>query len=341
MKTKRWLLSVALLSLIMSFFIFTINYIVDPYNITKYNLLDIKYKFARDDRTEKLNYFKTLDRFDNILIGSSRVYSINPEVVTKLIGGSTYNFGVGTATIEDILGIVKYLEKNHKLPKNLIIGIDFYTFNPDLPPNKYFLKNKELNFLSYANYQENYISKFFSLDAFRASIKTLRNHFSTKNAIPRFKKNGWGGIYQDYAKKSIDLNFIYEKKELNKNKTLFYSDFKYSSIDKKRIAYLEEVKKIVAENHINLFIFNTPLHPIVLNIMKTDKNLKLALKEFLLYLNTFENFVNLYDDKDIYNNLKNFDGATHTSANAGDMILYKVLKGYSHINHTKPFLKYK
>ena len=147
---KKWILKSILSAFVIIVFIFGFNYIIDPYNMTKYNLLNIKYKFARDDRTEKINFFKTLDKFDNILIGSSRVYSINPQKVSELIGGTTYNFGVGTATVEDHLGILLYLQKTDKLPKNLIIGVDFYTFNPDTPPNSYFLTNEELNFLSYS-----------------------------------------------------------------------------------------------------------------------------------------------------------------------------------------------
>ena len=163
---KKWIILFFILSAFLASLIFSVNFIVDPYNITKYNLLHIKYKFARDDRTEKTNYFTSLPRFDNIMIGSSRVYSMNPTTVSNILGGTTYNFGVGTATVEDHLGILLYLQKQHKLPKNLILGIDFYTFNPDTPPNQYFLANKELNFLSFNNYHEDYLAKFFSIDAF-------------------------------------------------------------------------------------------------------------------------------------------------------------------------------
>lgn len=177
-KSKKWINDTLLLCLFCIGILFSFNYIVDPYNITQYNLLKINQKFARDDRLEKVNYFATLPKFDNILIGSSRVYTIDPKYVNQKLGGTTYNFGVGTASVEDHLGILLYLKKLNKLPKNLIIGIDFYTFNPSIPPNKYFLKNTELNFLSYdLSADSDYWSKFLTLDATRASWKTLKNHF--------------------------------------------------------------------------------------------------------------------------------------------------------------------
>lgn len=323
--SKRWIKIAFIGVFFFSFFISTINFIVDPYNITKFNFLNIQYKFTRDDRTEKINYFSKQNKFDNIMLGSSRVYSINPQVVNNILGGTTYNFGVGTATVEDILGVLLYLKRNNKLPKNLIVGIDFYTFNKDVPPNKYFLKNKELNFLSYKKYHEEYLEKFFSFDALRASAKTLNNHFFHKDQKPRFNALGWGGFYQDYSNITLDPNLVAEKKEIFNNETLFFSNYSYKHIDPKRIQYMEKIKAICKEKNINLYIFDTPLHPYALKIIESNQNLNQALQEFITYLNSFKHFTNLYHDPELYSNLKNFNGATHTTSNAGDMIMKKVL----------------
>lgn len=322
---KQWIIKTLFLTFLLSSFIIIINFIVDPYNITKYNLLNIEYKFARDDRTEKVNYFKKLNTFDNIMIGSSRVYSMNPEIVSNLMGGKTYNFGVGTATVEDHLGIIKYLEKENKLPKVLILGVDFYTFNPKIPANKYFLKNKELNFLSYSNYSEDYLSTLFSIDSFRASIKTLKKHFKNENHKPRFDSLGWGSSYENYDKRDIKNDLFVAKKELKENIESFLSNLKYEYIDKKRISYYEEIRAICKKNNIDLYIFNTPLHPILLKTLEENVKTKNALKEFLEYFSTFDNFKNLYNNEFIYSDLRNFHGTTHTSSNIGDYIIKTVL----------------
>jgi len=323
--SKQWILYTLLSVFFCSLFIIAINFMVDPYNITKYNILNIKYKFARDDRTEKVNYFKTLNKFDNILIGSSRVYSMNPLQVSKVLGGTTYNFGVGTATVEDHLGIIKYLERENKLPKNIIIGIDFYTFNPNTPLNSYFLRNKELNFLSYKGYDAEYMSKLYSIDALRASIKTLKKHLFDKNERSRFDSLGWAGTYEDYSNKNMDTALIRVKKELKENLNRFYTNLTYGHIDKKRVQYYEKIRKFCKEKNINLYLFTTPLHPILLEILERNERTKNALEEFNTYLSTFQNFQNLYHDEELYHELKNFHGATHTTSIAGDLILKKVL----------------
>lgn len=327
MKIKKWIFLIFTLTFSLSIFIISFNFIVDPYNITKYNILDIKYKFARDDRTEKVRFFKTLEKFDNVMIGSSRVYSINPKVVSTTLGGSTYNFGVGTASVEDHLGVIKYLKRENKMPKNIILGVDFYTFNPDIPPDKYFLKNKELNFLSYSNYQENYLSKLFSIDSFRASFKTLTKHIK-KEGNPRFDRLGWSGKYEDDALRDMQKENILVKKEIDEEIEKMYSDLKYSHIDEKRIKYYEEIKQTCKKYNINLYVFTTPLHPLLLKRLEGNKRTKEALFEFISYLESFENFENLYSQKLLYDNLINFHGATHTTTNAGDIILDIVLKNH-------------
>lgn len=330
MSHKQWIVFFFKTVTILSVLIFLLNYIVDPYNITKQNLLGLKYKFISDDRTEKVAYFKTLQKFDNIMIGSSRVYSINPKKLSELLGGTTYNFGVGTATVEDHLGILKYLIREDKIPKNLIIGIDYYTFNPDIPPNSYFLQNKELNFLTYTQQDKGLMfTKLFSLDALRGSVKTIKyNYF--KKFTPRFDTNGWAGRYEDYTKRDQKRDLIKVKEEIQKdNLQLYFTHSKYKHIDAKRVAYYEEIRALCEQYGIELYLFTTPLHPYLLQTLQKNPNTRNSLSEFVSYLSSFEHFTNLYHNKQIYNDLRNFHGSTHTSSNCGDTILEIILQGNS------------
>ncbi|MDX9744079.1 MAG: hypothetical protein RBT59_09700, partial [Arcobacteraceae bacterium] len=86
-----------------------------------------------------------------------------------------------------------------------------------------------------------------------------------------------------------------------------------------------KIREICKENDIRLYIFGTPLHHILLKKFDSHRETKNALKEFKSYLATFENSINFYDDEEFTNNMYNFQGATHTTANAGDIIIKKVL----------------
>ena len=325
MKPKIWV-STTLVSIItFSILIFSINVIVDPYNITNYNILNIKHKFTRDDRVEKLNYFKTLNTFSNIIIGSSRVLSMNPSIVTNILGGRTYNFGLGGASVEDELGVLLYLQRENKLPKNIILGVDYYTFNPKVAPNKYFLKNQELNFLTYDTYSDDYMNVFFSFDALRASIKTIKYHIIGIKTKSVFDKNGWTGGYEDYAQRDEKADILRVDKEIGNNIKVYYTNLDYSYIDIKRKKYYEQIRNICLKNNINLYVFTTPLHPKLLNILRSNPKTKHSLNELVTYLSTFQNFHNFFNDTKFNSELRHFHASTHTSTNAGDIILKKIL----------------
>jgi len=100
----------------------------------------------------------------------------------------------------------------------------------------------------------------------------------------------------------------------------------YNSIDKKRIRYFEEIRSLAQKYNIKVYLFNTPLHPLLLDTLEKDTNTRVALAAFQKYLETFKGFKNLYHDADIYNNRSCFHGSTHTSNKCGEIILTKVLR---------------
>lgn len=132
MRTQRWVKLYILIPIVLISFIFSFNFVIDPYSMTSYNVLKIPNKFARDDRKEKVAKLYKEPAYDNMLFGSSHVYSMNPLVIQKYLGGRSYNAGVGTARIEDHLGFLLYLKRINKLPKNIIIGLDFHSFNQNV-----------------------------------------------------------------------------------------------------------------------------------------------------------------------------------------------------------------
>ncbi|MBL6974069.1 MAG: hypothetical protein ISR67_06775 [Sulfurimonas sp.] len=327
LKAKRWVHLAIIYSLSISVLIFSFNYIIDPYALTQYNILNIEYKLARDDRATKVNFFKTQKTFDNIILGSSRVYSINPRIASEILGGTTYNFAVGSASVEDHLGTLKYLERENKLPRNLIIGLDFYTFNKDIPADKHFLKNKELNFFTYShiiNDTFNY-ELFFSINTLRASLKTIKHHFRSTGKKPNFDTMGWGGKYIEYKtlKPLIELEKVRE--EIKKNKKIFYTNYSYNTLDPKRLNYYQEIKKICKDNNIKLYIFSTPLHPLAIRELKENTNTNQAFNLFKIFVKSFKPSYNSFEDDEFQNNYNHFSGATHTRSNAGDIILKKLL----------------
>jgi hypothetical protein len=97
-------------SIIVLFIIFSFNLVVDPYEVTGVNLLNIKHKLTRNGRLQKINRIKELKTIDNLILGSSRSERLNPQYLSKLLGGYTYTFGIGGANIEEADYL--YISKN-------------------------------------------------------------------------------------------------------------------------------------------------------------------------------------------------------------------------------------
>jgi len=333
---NKWIKLYIAIPIISIICIFTFNFIIDPYSLTSYNLLKIPNKFARDDRKEKVAKLYSESTYQNMLFGSSHVYSINPLVMQRYIGdGRSYNAGVGTARIEDHLGFLLYLERINKLPKNIIIGLDFYSFNQNLETNKYFLLNDDLNFLQKRANNELYFSKFLSLDALRASYKTITNFLQDSSKKPRFDKVGTSGnsslIFSYYPNEIKQLKF--NQKEVEQG----YRDvktIKYNTISKNRLQYIQDIVSLCNRHAIHFTFFITPLNGQLIKKITNDTVLSSTLKTFKNKLSRITPYYDFITHNRINDNRIFFGGDTmHTTPSTGNLILARI---FNDINISLP-----
>jgi hypothetical protein len=328
MKTKKWITLFFLIPAILIGIVLGANLLVDPYSMTGYNVLEIPNKFARDDRVEKVAKLKTSAPYDNMMFGSSRVYSMNPLMVSRYLGGTTYNAGVGTARIEDHLGFLLMLKRIGKLPKNVLIGLDFYTFNPEVETNQYFLKNEDLNFLHAASANENYLSKFLSIDAFRASYKTLKNFLSDSREKPRFNEFGSKGNTQTefgFYPKANDSNSTYSRPELIREYH-FVKTVSFPALSQKRLEYLRRIKRVCRENNITLYLFTTPLHGGLIAKIDEDGALSRRLDRFKHEIRAIAPYHDFITRNPINDSAAYFSNPTHATTATGNLILARLFK---------------
>lgn len=120
MNDIKWIKIFLIIVITINIFVYLVNFTVDPLSETQYNIFNID-KVVQTVRREKITKIKNItSHIDNIIIGSSRSMRLNPELVSTYLKGSTFNFSVSSALPEDYLGIMKFLIKNNKIPKNII-----------------------------------------------------------------------------------------------------------------------------------------------------------------------------------------------------------------------------
>jgi len=323
--SKTWVRRFITIPLLLVTLIFSFNFVIDPYSITDYNLLKIPNKFARDDRKEKVAKLYSEPRYENLLLGSSHVYTINPRMVSRYLGGRSYNAGVGTARIEDHLGFLLFLERIDKLPAHVIIGLDFYSFNQNVETNRYFLQNDDLNFLHQHPDSDLYFSKFLSIDALRASYKTLSNFLQSSKDKPRFDTYGtvWNAsnTFDFYPKKIEHTSFTEEQvlKGLDDIRNV-----EYNTISPKRLEYLDQIISICHRHNIDYIFFITPLNGQLLERIEHNTKLAKTLKNFKVTLAKHTAYYDFLIHNPIIDNRFYFGDVAHTYPFTGNLILARL-----------------
>ncbi|HHD72797.1 MAG TPA: hypothetical protein ENL02_02630, partial [Epsilonproteobacteria bacterium] len=327
MKSKRWTVRFITIPPLLLGLIFAFNFIIDPYSVTPYNLLKIPNKFARDDRIEKVSHLSKSEKYDAIILGSSRVYSYNPLQAEQYLKTSVYNAGVGTALVEDHLGFLLYLERINKFPSLVILGIDFYSFNPEVPTNPYFLRNNDLNFMHKRTDSTEYLSKFLSTDALRASYKTVLNYLFHPGAKPRFNTYGSkAGTETLFGFPPLNRQEVlhFSKNKISKE-LRFIKTAEYPRIDALRLQYLQHIFELVKKHHADIILFVTPISSDLLHEINTDSVLKTRLEEFKTLLLSYGPYYDFTTDNRINDDAFYFSNPTHTTAIAGNLVLARIL----------------
>jgi len=326
LSAKKWVRYAFFLPISYITIVFSFNYIIDPYELTSFNLLKIKEKMTRNDRIDKIVAIQKYDQVQTLIIGSSRTYNIDPDTLGKYFNTtSNYNFGIGGSQSEDHLGVLLYLEKIKKLPKNILLAIDFNSFNPNIPVNEYFLKSKELNFLNKNPNKEDYLlKKYLTLDATRASFKTLKHHVRNDKVKSSFKKNGLRNssdiAYENTSELKNDKENVFQN---------FYKNGNYPHIDQVRVFYVKKFIKLCEKHNINLIMYASSSYIENYKDIVVHPILSQRLTEFLDTFSEYENFYNQFTDDDFSKNNLNFTDRVHITTNAGDRLLKSIFSKIS------------
>jgi hypothetical protein len=140
MSSKKFLKIVLGLSFFVAILIGGVNYIVDPYGMNNFINID-KFNSKKYSNTKYTIKFKSnilrSNQFDTIMLGTSRIGVMNPNVVDKYLKSNTFNLEIpGSITLIQNK-FFKYANHFNDI-KYLIYGIDFMSFNSNRTIEKTF-----------------------------------------------------------------------------------------------------------------------------------------------------------------------------------------------------------
>jgi hypothetical protein len=253
---KNWTIRVLLSVALLVGFIVIINVVVDAYGIFRRdfsrqphalipNMNYIKMKFLMENR----------ERFDSFIFGSSRVENIDQS---KIANGRYYNMTYALGLPQEHLANVKYLLQNGVRIKNIIIGIDEFSYEVDPGPRRSSLMNQPLPAISGRKLENFYGEYFFKLKGVIPQLEAYIRHNYTHKNDPvelhmRYDMFGTGRLFCRTCDDDIEKDQATHGRHFEKPAMYFEGDY----IDD-TIAAIKELVDICRANDINLVLFISP-----------------------------------------------------------------------------------
>jgi len=318
---KKWILNFLIYGVTFCILFTGFNFLIDPYGVFGHtNRLSKVKNHIASDRMTKFYYIKR-EKPKTILIGTSRIGVINPKYVEKYTKDKVYNLSLSGSSIEEQYEYIKFLIDKTQV-KNIIWGIDFFSFNPDSRLPFSFSKKR----LKKDLYMGDYRDSLFTLDAFIASLSTLKDNIrkipekvNLKTGQNQFleHKNGFrtqGILFLDRKIKE-GLQGYKKTKELYGSK-----NFKYpKNIDKKFI-YIKEIINLCKKRNINLKVYVSPIYVKTLKLIY-ELNLFKTYKYFQINLAQITSFWDFNQNLEITSNKANFWDNSHMREKIGNLVI--------------------
>ena len=132
---KKLLLKSMLISAMAVSCLVAYNVILDPYSVLRKSYKSMF--ICPNERFVKTDYIlRNPRKYDSYLFGSSRVSQIPVELIGKATGEKVYNMTYISGVLSDHLYVLKLFLKNRVTVRNVIIGLDYYSFK-ELPPESH------------------------------------------------------------------------------------------------------------------------------------------------------------------------------------------------------------
>lgn len=320
LSVKRWV-TLAILSITLYVAgVAGFNYSIDPFGNRDW-LVKKYYKPITHERSEKYTYLfhqKNLDKYDCLILGSSRVMSIDSSADNR---ETCYNFGVHVANNPEKLFILEEWLKHAPL-KTVYIGNELYNVHAQTRPLH----------LDRAAFTQGLEGNYLSIPTLLISVKALRNQlmeqpqtYFTPNGMIQYSADENAIRSGTYDHSSTSFNRLSRQKLQD---DYLNHPFSYET---KALEPLKKIKSLCDRYHVELYAFITPTYSDLRSDFETYPILKAANDRFRKDLVTI--FGTVYDfdvNHAVNHNAKNFYDPVHYRPLIGKRIYerFKVDNGY-------------
>lgn len=304
--------------------------IVDPYNIFGVNLFK---PILLTNRTEKMRLLKEAPAApEAIILGSSRVFKMDPKKIESLTGLSAFNASVSYARPEEHYALSKYIIEELKMrPKLILVGvnlgefnnedIDSQTINNPILRQHLSITKKEIIVSMIRTFKERFNPNYLR-DIF---ITLFWNSHGFPNPSITFGKDG---------EQIFDQSLKSDPQAVAVTTNLAHDLFNgVETLSPMRLKYFENFLSLAKENDIKVIVFLLPFPPEVHETVLKDTNSEALLAELLIIAKKWEktysvDFYNFFKVQNFNGLPDDFDDSTHPSHRNIDLMTEYMLKKF-------------
>jgi len=269
------------------------NYLINPFSIYGTGFFE---PYRENSYVEKAMQFEAMNPTPTaIVIGSSRVNSIDPELMRELTGKRCFNWGVPSAGMEVINAIIRLAREDYGVPVDMVIvGVD-----PDVLYSELWVHPQALLAPMYSKYLRgtglraklkgfaNSTLRLITMEQTSASLAVIRRELGDKSIerLELYRPDG----FALYIKKEQAIEAgTYNLQEIIDNRLLDYpmGIRRLESVDdlpQDRKALWIDFLEYCRSNGIRVYAYLPPAHPRLLAMLERfgmEENLEVA-AEFL------------------------------------------------------------
>ena len=207
MNLRAWNYWVASAFLLGGMAVVAFNYFVDPYEVFGHHYL--RSGHSVNERYRKVEHLLHDDvRSDSYILGSSVMGVYDPKVASRLSGRSFYNLSFLAGTPQEAFDTLRVLKRNGKPIKEVLIGVDFFTFYERPKGNAPMARpHPEVSGESRTSFFSSYL---FASGVFQG-LTRVAHHFQAKPAI-FFDVDGSGEYHlYEYERNRVSDPAQYER----------------------------------------------------------------------------------------------------------------------------------
>ena len=335
MNSKKWIKILLILCLFSGGFVGGFNYLVDPQGFNNKILID-NINNKKISNTSMTTRFKTNilvnGKFDAIMLGTSRIGVMDPNIVNKYLNTNTFNLEYpGSNTIIQNK-LFKYAN-NYNNIKYLIYGIDFMAFNENR-----IIKNDFKEFYDLEKKVDDYekisnLDLYFNTETLTKSIKLIiKNILNIQETEPIYLYENGMRDYKNYIEdnekgtlkldKEINLSI---KSYFGKNDSSIYKNYNFSY---EYLNYFKETIDFCKKNNIKVFVYIPPMyseHFDALNSAGYFDEFELFKKELV----KITSFIDFTGHNTISTNKNNYWDSSHLRVELTNQIMAKIFNDTS------------